>query len=156
LGDIYGGGALGLPLTRGNMREVTKRWYKLNMAGLAGYYRPEQLTLITGNITAMKIGGVTLPVNFYQTETNLLIIFPPGDLIFQIKPNRFYINQGLRLNNGDIPGHYYENGGYNDLGHINMARYCFHLKEWKPSQDVISGTTIYDILEAIYKGLSKL
>lgn len=138
------------------MNKNTENWYKLNMAGLTGYFDPNQISLYTGPVTAIIVEGFELPQNFQQTHTNLMLMLPDGDSIFWVTPDRFYLNQGLRLIDGSIPEHYFEDGGFNDLSDEGWARYSFHLHEWRPNQDVVSGTTIYDILEAIYTGLSKL
>ena len=138
------------------MFNTAQNWYKMNMVGLAGYYDPHTISLYTGEVIALMIEGFKLPRNFRQPTTNLMIIFPPGESIFYRKPDRFYLNQKLRLKDGRIPGHYFEGSGFNDLSDKGWARYSFHLTMWKPTRDVISGTSIYDILEGIYKGLSLL
>ena len=84
-----------------------------------------------------------------------MIIFPGGDYFFQLRPDRFYVNKELCLRNGLKPVNIFDNPGFNDLSLKGWARYSFHLHGWSPTRDVISGTMIYDVTEAIYNGLSK-
>ena len=133
-------------------------WYELNLEALvgAGYYQPADIEFINQDIPVFINKCFRLPDNFEKRFTKVMIIFPYRQNIFSAKPDRFYVDQNLLLRTGEYPGHIFNGNGFNDLSHLGWARFSLHLKEWSPTLDVVSGTTIFDILEAIYDGLSVL
>ena len=133
-------------------------WYKLNLMALTntGYFPSKDITFIEQDKPVLVIDNFRLPENFKQKFTKLMIVFPYRHNIFSARPDQFYLDKNLKLRKGKNPGHIYNNSGFNDLSDRGWARYSFHLKKWCPKHDVISGTSIYDILEAIYEGLKKL
>lgn len=131
-------------------------WYEMNFRALSGHVRPQNLAFIDAKNTVLIIRNFRLPENFSQCSTNLMIIFPTRDKVFHVKPDRFYVNPRLRLRNSKRPEHIFEESSYNDQRKKGWARFSFHLHTWKPTRDVFSGTTIYDLLDAIYRGLGQL
>jgi len=134
-------------------------WYVLNLNALtwSGYIKPENTKFYNQINPILKISGFSLPENFKQKLTELMIIFPQGDNIFFERPNFFYVDQNLKLKKGGYPEHVFDFGiFFNDLSDKKWARFSYHIKKWNPTRDVVSGSSLFDLLESIKKGLSEV
>jgi len=138
------------------MREDHISWYEKNLQILLRYPDLKRFKFYMGEKPSLVFFNFTLPGNFRQLTTKLMIVFPSGQKIFYQQPDRFYLNMGLLLREGNKPGHIFMPAGFNDLQHKGWARFSLHLNRWCPTIDVVSGTNIHDILEAIYNGLKAL
>lgn len=131
-------------------------WLVYNANLLSQIFGKSNIQMDFTDVAYMRIRDYPLPSNWTQTNTPLLIIFDNPVNLFVTAPDRFYINKGLKSICGKKPTHYYESGGFNDLGHLDWARYSFHIgANWKPSRSLIEGTTLIDVLDALHLSMTQ-
>ena len=68
-------------------------------------------------------------------------------------PDNFYVPNGFRLAEGEIPDNYSENqtvlGG-------SWAQFSFHAKEWRPSDNPNDGDSLFTFMLAVERRLEEL
>lgn len=96
------------------------------------------------------IDSFPLPYGFNMNDTPLLIVWQgiSGD-IFHCKPDNYYVDREIKLRNGKTPPHIFKDHSFNDLW-PRYARVSWHIDNWEPSPNVISGHNILSILEGLY------
>lgn len=131
------------------------KWYETNFNRLRLYYPDVSYDWL--GCTWFKVPHFPLPENWWQIDTSLLVILPglEGDLTFQ-KPDEFYLSKGLCTISGYFPGHVFESGDYNHFRYKKWARYSFHIKQWQPTADGVSGDNLISLLGAVYLSLALL
>lgn len=130
-------------------------WILQNLKTLSKIYGRRTVVLDAQTWQSLLILNYSLPSNWKQTHSRLLIVLPQGPQVFYNPPERFYLDKGLRTCNGKTPAHYFEDKGYNDMSDRGMARFSFHLKEgWQPKAKYTGGTTILELLGVFHRGLS--
>lgn len=87
-----------------------------------------------------------LNTDYNFTSSTLLILIP--DKYPYVPPEHFYLKQDL-LYKGQSPKHYFQNPGFNDLENLGWAKYCLHVKSWKPCNDIRSGDSLLTFLELV-------
>ncbi len=131
-------------------------WFLENNWMLERLFGAERITFEWPEVKYLQISQYPLPTNWMQLHTSLLMVFDNPANIFVHPPDRFYLNRGLRTVHGEIPTHYFEGEGYNDLSNLNWARYSFHIQDnWHPERDVESGSTLLDVLDALHISLTQ-
>ncbi len=126
-------------------------WFLKNRSMLERIFGEERIRLDWPGLRYLQITQFPLPANWRQRHTPLLMVFDSPANIFLYGPDRFYICKGLRTIHDEVPTHYFEDGGFNDLSDKNWARYSFHLSyEWRPTSDVRNSNNIIDVLDSLH------
>ncbi len=100
------------------------------------------------------INRFDMPPGFNRDTSRMLIDLP---LNFpEVPPNRFYIDQGVRLTDGSKPRHYFEKDYVSkELRGMGFAWYCVHIKKWKPNfNDMFAGSTLLKAIDACYQAIA--
>lgn len=85
----------------------------------------------------VRIQRFPLPPGWNREELELLILIPPA--YPSTPPDNFFVRNGLRLQDGSLPGNYAE--GQSVLGE-SWAQFSFHAQEWRPSNDLDSDSLL--------------
>ncbi len=129
-------------------------WILQNIQLLSKRYGKDGVVLDGKTWRSILIFYYCLPESWKPRSSRLLIVLPPKSQIFHAPPDRFYMDRSLRTVTGQMPAHYYEEGGFNDLTKQGMARFSFHLKKgWQPKREHLKGTTLIDVIDAFYLAL---
>lgn len=137
-----------------SLRRMGIQWLVDNAHWLSNKYGGANVAVDDINGRFVLIRNFLLPCNWLQSESQLLIVFPDIAKIFATEPNHFYLEKGLRNIRGEVPTHYFEDHGYNDLWAQGWARYSFHvIKGWHPRIPCIDGTNLTDVLRAMEQGM---
>ena len=131
-----------------------QHWIIQNLQLLARRYGKDRVMLNGKTWRSILILYYRLPQTWRRRTSRLLIVLPSESKIFYTPPDRFYMDLGLRTVNGQVPAHYFEGKGYNDMAKHEMARFSFHLnKGWNPKVQCQDGTNLLHIIDGLYKGL---
>ena len=128
-----------------------KEWYAWNLTLLTKFYWDKKVDYDTQCFTWLRINRWGLPPNWQPGHSTLLIRLSTE---IELPPTDFYLEMGLTTTEGYRPGHYFDSSGYNDLSHLNYARYCLHIKEWQPTPYVIRGDNWLTAVKCIYDAMA--
>lgn len=138
------------------MPSNAQRWFLENVALLSRKFGGNSIVADASCCEYILITRYQLPSNWMQKSSRLLIRFLDINTIFNVPPNNFYLDKGLRTLRGTVPNHYFESGGFNDLGKRGLARFSFHVeKGWFPKLPASQGTTLIDVLSLLNQGMYK-
>lgn len=122
---------------------------------LLGKVFGERYIYLNDDFEYLKIYYFHLPDSWTPNRSTLLIKLPKGENIFSVPPDRFYLQQGLRVHSR-FPKHYFECDAYNDKYIEGWARYSFHItKGWKPNVICEHGMNLIGILDALYSRMEE-
>lgn len=129
-------------------------WLLQNLRLLSKRYGKEGVVINGKTWRSILIFHFALPPTWERRTSRLLIVLPEKSQIMYTPPERFYLDWGLLTITGKKPAHYFENNDFNDMAKNRLARFSFHLVEgWNPRQNCLEGTTLVDVMAALYKGL---
>jgi len=129
-------------------------WYQGNVNMLSQIFGDVEHSY---DYTWIRINTFTLPANWSQSTTKLLMILPGVEGSFTKKPHGFYLDQGLTTANGESSEHIFDGEGYNDISHLGWAKYSLHLKKWKPKlRKLLEGDNLLKLVDTIYLSLEML
>ncbi len=133
----------------------TQQWLVDNAYLLADQFGDDQVVVDNESWQYILIRSIYLPSGWYPSRSKLLIYLPNPANILTTAPNNFYLDPGLRTYAGNIPPHYFEGDGYNDLAGQGFARFSFHIEEgWQPCIPAQCGTTLVEALTWLDQGLA--
>ena len=96
-------------------------WILQNVQLLSRIYGRDGVVLDAKTWRSILIFYYSLPPNWGETSSRLLIVLPEKSKVFYTPPDRFYMDSGLRTVTGQVPAHYYEGRGFNDMAKQGMA-----------------------------------
>lgn len=135
------------------MLSLAQQWLVTNTALFAEVFGRDNVVL-DYQWHYLWIAEFPLPLNMSQSRSRLLMVFDDPESILTLPPDRFYIDQHITRSDGGALEHYFEGPGYNDMAHEGWARFSFHVtKGWRPSPNVVGGTTLVDILDQLFDGM---
>lgn len=126
---------------------MIEQWYWINVTMLREIFGQVDFDDIA--FLWIYIPDFDLPP-IYQREKTKLLITTPGTAIENCHGYSFYAEPELRRRDEAEGVHLIYESGYNDLKYAGFARLSFHLENFRPTADVISGDTIVDIVQAVH------
>ncbi|MBM3910155.1 MAG: hypothetical protein FJ356_00725 [Thaumarchaeota archaeon] len=94
-----------------------------------------------------------LPPGWNMSETEILLLIPAG--YPSTKPDNFYVPKGLKSANPTIQIQNYNENDHNYLGR-QWGQFSFHVEEWKPSDDIVSGHNLLTFMMGIEQRLMEI
>lgn len=129
-------------------------WILQNLTLLGKRYGKDGVVLNGKTWRSILIFHYRLPASWKQRTSRLLIVLPAKSKVFYTPPERYYLDPNLKTRTGVMPAHYFQSEGFNDLARHGLARFSFHLtRGWKPKIQCQQGTTLADVIDALYAGL---
>ena len=102
------------------------------------------------NMDWILIKRFPLPSDWNREHTELLVVIPPG--YPATPPDNFYVREGLRLRNGNLPNNYSE--GQSVLGGP-WAQFSFHAQAWTPTPNPEDGDSLLTFMLGIEQRLEE-
>ena len=98
---------------------------------LKNYYPDATLQRLNDGSNLVSIPNIQLPDGWTKKTTEVKFITPVGYPLS--RPDCFWSDSDLRLNNGNMP----QNTGLNPIPHIpgNYLWFSWHLSSWNPNND---------------------
>lgn len=89
-----------------------------------------------------------LPQGLYNRATTRLLVLLPAPYP-QVPPDNFYVDTGLRVNDGSLPGNYSEGAGVPIPG--NWAMFSWHVEPggWQAGSTPESGDNLLTFLRSV-------
>jgi hypothetical protein len=101
--------------------------------------------------TYVLVHEIDLPAGWNRARTDVLVLVPPGYPV--TPPDNFFVPEGLRLTNGQIPTNYSE--GASMLNQI-WGQFSFHSQEWRPSSQPCEGDSLVTYFALVEKRLAEV
>lgn len=131
-------------------------WHYLNAQLVQTTFHDKVVLIDHQEFTWLIIREFDLPPGWLPNTSNLLLTFPGVKRSIQTPPDSFYLDKGLRHENGCIPEHYFEGRFCNEFSDKGYAWFSFHVQDWKPSTDVVSGDSWLTLIDIVYQGLVEI
>lgn len=108
---------------------------------------------VGSNLDWVIIKDWRLPDGWSKPSIKLLVLIPPGYPV--TPPDNFYVDNDLRLTNGQMPGNV--NANNQQLGRT-WLQFSFHVEggHWKPSADLLSGHSLQTYLTGVATRLQEV
>ena len=129
-----------------DMNQMIFNWYAINAHLLQKIYG--QVTNCR-NFSWILIWDYILPPVFNQTHSSLLITTPIENLT-NFDGFGYYLNQRLHRIDNKPTNRLFDHQAYNNFSQKGYSRLSYHLKSFRPSNDVVSGDNLVSICKAIY------
>ena len=97
------------------------------------------------NLDWIIIPDLSLPGHWNRPQTTLLFLIPPS--YPHAPPDNFYVETGLRLENGNNPSNYNEGAGVPIGG--SWGCFSWHAEKWKPSALAREGDNFLSFMRSV-------
>lgn len=102
------------------------------------------------NLDYVIIKEFSLSDKWNREVTEIFFAIPAG--YPSVKPDNFSVTAGLKTKDGRVPGNYSEPQSHHGK---QWGLFSYHVEEWKPSPDIISGHNLQTFLVGIENRLKE-